>query len=295
MISLERVKFGVSVQVEGRSFRLSVRGNPSPSATPPAARAMCWNVEFSLGSALVAWVACAYMWRRDYSPRDRWYALYLLTYTFTQVVDVALWLMHEQHAPLAACPAYRLQWAAAPAGDQYPQYVLSKYVVPLVVLSQHYVQLHYPSDRLRSWRGALIGVHAAACAAMSFQFACTDLVRSAFPAPHDTLRWGAYSAETWHVLVVTAVVCLDFALIVPERRVLAAQLGVFLAVVGTLWATEGTLALGSKWCTYCLVFTAVYTTDPWWGPGPGARRAGKAAASVRLQVAYSSPRKPKAA
>ena len=30
---------------------------------------------------------------------------------------------------------------------------------------------------------------------------------------------------------------------------------------------------GSKWCTYCLIFSLVYATDPWWGPGPGAPAA----------------------
>ena len=51
---------------------------------------MCWTIEVSLGSACVGWLTCAYLWQRHRSPRDRWYAKYLLTYTFTQLVDIAL-------------------------------------------------------------------------------------------------------------------------------------------------------------------------------------------------------------
>ena len=36
--------------------------------------------------------------------------------------------------------------------------------------------------------------------------------------------------------------------------------------------TEGSLALGSKWCTYCLIFSVAYLSDPLWGPGPEAKK-----------------------
>lgn len=36
---------------------------------------------------------------------------------------------------------------------------------------------------------------------------------------------------------------------VPERSVFLAHALTFGSVVSTLWLTEGTLALGSKWCT----------------------------------------------
>lgn len=61
----------------------------------------------------------------------------------------------------------------------------------------------------------------------------------------------------------------------PERSVLLAHLFTFGGVIGTLFFTEGTLALGSKWCTYCLIFSLVYATDPLWGPGPGKRAKAK--------------------
>ena len=92
-------------------------------------------------------------------------------------------------------------------------------------------------------------------------------------SPHMTmphiLHHGAHghSAETWQVLLVVALVTADF-LLTMERSVAAAHTLTFLSVVGTLWFTEGTLSLGSKWCTYCLIFSFVYLTDPIWGPRP---------------------------
>ena len=36
---------------------------------------------------------------------------------------------------------------------------------------------------------------------------------------------------------------------------------VLACVVGTLLVTEGRMDLGSKWCTYCLVYSYVYVND----------------------------------
>lgn len=48
------------------------------------------------------------------------------------------------------------------------------------------------------------------------------------------------------------------------KRVAIAHLLTLLAVVLTLALTERTIILGSKWCTYCLIYSVVYLTDPWW-------------------------------
>lgn len=156
-------------------------------------------------------------------------------------------------------------------------------MIPLVVLSQHYVQLRYPSDLLKDKRVLMTWLHALPCAGMSLTFACTDIVHSVFPSAHETLRWGGHSSETWQVLIVCFVVMLDFYLTMPERSVFLAHVLTFGSVIGTLWATEGTLALGSKWCTYCLIFSFVSATDPIWGPGPGKRARAKAPAQSRRE------------
>ena len=236
---------------------------------------MCWNTEVSLASAVFGWLTCLYLLQRNHSPRDKWYATYLVTYTFTQLVDIALWTLHENSdTGLVGCPDMAMRFATAQAisnftDSQKANLVLSKYVVPLVTLSQFVVQLHYPSKLHWAWRKTMLAAHALPCLLMALQFACTDVVTSKFPQPHDSLRWGGFSADTAQVLVVVAVVSLDFYLTMPETSVCVAHIAVFLSVVSTLYFTEGTLAVGSKWCTYCLIFSIVYATDPIWGPGPG--------------------------
>ena len=51
---------------------------------------MCWSAEASLYSAIGAWCVCAFLYFRN-KNHDRWASMYLLTFTFTQVVDFALW------------------------------------------------------------------------------------------------------------------------------------------------------------------------------------------------------------
>jgi len=63
-----------------------------------------------------------------------------------------------------------------------------------------------------------------------------------------------------------------------------------------LYATERTLALGSKWCTYCLFYSAIFLAAPLWDhdadsaePAPAAdadeERADAAAAAAAKRVA----------
>jgi len=46
--------------------------------------------------------------------------------------------------------------------------------------------------------------------------------------------------------------------------VLAVLVIPFLCVITILWTTEGTLALGSKWCTYCLIYSILFLAAPLW-------------------------------
>mmetsp|Transcript_49004 Transcript_49004/g.129993 ORF Transcript_49004/g.129993 Transcript_49004/m.129993 type:complete len:321 (-) Transcript_49004:143-1105(-) len=260
---------------------------------------MCWNIEFSLASAVLGWAACLYLWQRGYSVRDRWYAKYLSTFTLTQLVDIFFWWAHEhsqqQLGPgrggLRACPELKEQFSMRLPpleSGQQPQYLVSKFLIPAIVLVQFCNQLSYPgcrdffAERMRAagvpgtpyW--VLIAAHALASVGMSFAFGCTDIQKSLFPREHDSLRWGGHSAETWEVLIVVAVVCADFCVTMRELSVRLAHCVVFLGVVLTLWITEGSLAVGSKWCTYCLIFSLVYVSDPLWGPGPGGKAPGRA-------------------
>eukprot|EP00300_Choanocystis_sp_HF-7_P020467 c2059_g1_i1.p1 GENE.c2059_g1_i1~~c2059_g1_i1.p1 ORF type:complete len:256 (+),score=33.01 c2059_g1_i1:38-769(+) len=228
---------------------------------------MCWSVEISVGSALVGWATCAFLYLRNRSPRDRWYARYLLTFTFTQLIDIALWTQHQRiPGGLQACDGFKEQFSLAPTNDQYVQFIVSKFVVPLVVFSQYAVQLSYPSKVLANHRTKLILLHALPLVGMAYQFACSDLIRAKFPASHETLRWGGHTAEMWQILFMSGVVAFDFWLLIPEHIVAFVHIFVLGCVMTTIYLTEQTLALGSKWCTYCLIYSFVYIAEPIWGP-----------------------------
>ena len=93
---------------------------------------------------------------------------------------------------------------------------------------------------------------------------CTDVIRAKFPEPHSTLRWGGTRTPALPILLVAAATIANFFVVVDDRIVLAVLVVPFLCVITILWTTEGTLALGSKWCTYCLIYSILFLAAPLW-------------------------------
>jgi len=184
-------------------------------------KTMCWSIEVSAASAGVAWIACAMLlWRRR--RRDAWFAGYLFTYTFTQLVDIVLWT-YDGRRPLEACPGRRNSFAVRPGGGRdVAPFLVSKYGIPCVVLIQYAAQLSYPSDRWPRVRRGLLVFYGVAAIGMAYSSACTDVVRAAWPEPHDTLRWGGSSFPAPMIVVVAALTGFNFYACVErdEPRVL---------------------------------------------------------------------------
>jgi len=258
---------------------------------------MCWNIEVSAASALVGWVACALLLRRG-GPRDGYYARYLFTYTFTQFIDIVLWSIHEKQenysflqslqtpGGLKACSEYQYSWESLP--EDHPQrlnYLVTKFALPAVVMSQYAMQCTYPSEWLNSkaWhRPALIAAQIVPVVIMSFCFACTYLVPSLFPEPKDTLHWGGDWGwtmegvargeglkEYWLTQIFSLGSAVHVSIIfwmIMHTRVFLVHIATLTCVVSFQAITEGTIGLGSKWCTYCLIYSAVYLADPLWMP-----------------------------
>lgn len=234
---------------------------------------MCWNRAVSAAACAVAWATCAVLRWRD-RPRDRWYALYLATYPLTQVIDIVLWTYHEAEG-LEGCPSRRFTFSVTPPHQLGP-FLVSKYAIPAVVFVQYWAQLRYPSPRNLALRKALLALYGAAAIAMAFQSACTDVIRARWPRAHDTLRWGGYDGAAAPILVVAALTAGNFAVCVEREhpRILAALVLPFVGVITFLWSTEGTLALGSKWCTYCLIYAVLFLAAPLWDGSRAATTKG---------------------
>ena len=90
------------------------------------------------------------------------------------------------------------------------------------------------------------------------------MIRAKFPEPHSTLRWGGTRTPALPILLVAAATIANFFIVVDDRIVLAVLVVPFLCVITILWTTEGTLALGSKWCTYCLIYSILFLAAPLW-------------------------------
>mmetsp|Transcript_12206 Transcript_12206/g.36260 ORF Transcript_12206/g.36260 Transcript_12206/m.36260 type:complete len:280 (-) Transcript_12206:7-846(-) len=229
---------------------------------------MCWSRTVSAIAAVYAWTVCAVLYRRN-RVRDRWYAGYLFTYTLTQLVDIVLWSL-EYDRGLEACPGRQDSFAIGAPGGQLLNLIVSKYAIPLVVLIQYAAQLSYPSDKNPVLRKVLLLGYAGAAVAMAYTSGCTDVVRANFPVGHDTLRWGGTKTPTLPILAIAVATAFNFVAVVDDRRVLAVLIAPFICVITVLWSTEGTLALGSKWCTYCLIYSLLFLAAPWWDGAQGA-------------------------
>lgn len=78
-----------------------------------------------------------------------------------------------------------------------------------------------------------------------------------------SLCWGGYIAETSHIIFHVAFVMLVFYTLMPLRVGLVHNL-VLGGVITFLYYHDGTLALGSKWCSYCLIYSVAYLSSPYW-------------------------------
>ena len=54
---------------------------------------MCWSFEISIAAAVYGYLVSYYLKNRNYSIRDKWYALFLATFTTTQLFDAIFWYM----------------------------------------------------------------------------------------------------------------------------------------------------------------------------------------------------------
>ena len=127
---------------------------------------MCWNRNVSIVAAVWGWVACALLAYRG-GRNDRWYALYLLTFTLTQVIDAVLWSLQYDRG-LEACDGRRMSFAVGAPDGQLANLIVSKYAIPAVVIIQYAAQLAYPSSRNPRLRRVMLLGYVAAGVVMCY-------------------------------------------------------------------------------------------------------------------------------
>ena len=80
-----------------------------------------------------------------------------------------------------------------------------------------------------------------------------------------SICWGSVIAEMYQILIHSGIVAVVFLALMPTRVALM-HVAILGGVMFTLYTTENTLALGSKWCSYCLIYSIAYILDPYWAP-----------------------------
>jgi len=214
---------------------------------------MCWNIESSVIAAIYGYLVSLYLYKRNYSIRDPWYAMFLSTFTTTQFLDAFFWFLKGE-------------------GDDIPctqlNYTISKYLVPAIIFFQPLVLSWYPSTCLPSLRNpyrllTVLGM----CVPIAY-CGCTTLYTT-IGGYYDGLQvimYGGLMPPVW----------------VMGLGILLWSTGVWLFItpwwVGThilfigglnlvlLQVLDGTVQLVSKLCFYCLLLSIMWLLEPLFEP-----------------------------
>jgi hypothetical protein len=156
---------------------------------------MCWSIQVSLLACAYGYCVSAYLYKRKYSARDPWYALFLATFTTTQLCDAILWSQqqnfwqngHLNNEPIQ-CSSTNL-W-------------VSKYLIPPVVFFQPIVLSWYPSNAGKGiYRGIYRLITIVGAFVLVVCYGCSTLWHAPATA-HDhlpTLLWGGVELPLWTV------------------------------------------------------------------------------------------------
>jgi len=218
---------------------------------------MCWSFEVSLIAAAWGYTVSGYLKWRKYSVRDGWYALFLATFTTTQLFDAFFWYIKQDL-------------------DQIPcsssNYVLSRFILPAVVFFQPIVLSLFPYDQQPCkckcirwlYRLATGGGYAVAVVFCG----CSVIMILDPPTPYDLpqILWGGLYPPAWIIYVGCAFWAIGAVLFVRPWRASLAILVVGTVVLTLLTFVDGSVRLLSKMCTYCLILSFVWLAEPLWNP-----------------------------
>ena len=220
---------------------------------------MCWSFEISIAAAVYGYLVSYYLKNRNYSIRDKWYALFLATFTTTQLFDAIFWYMKGEEKDVPCVPM---------------NYFVSKYFLPPVLFFQPWVLSLYPSKTCKNLRPCYRLLTICGCLLMVLIYGCSKLWHAPPDSPlaHDkypTILWGGIDLP---VLLVNAGIgfwAIGACMFVTPLRYSLQILLVGGCVLSLLYIFDGTITLLSKMCTYCLLLSIVWTLEPLWDPPSG--------------------------
>jgi len=214
---------------------------------------MCWSFEISLAAAGWGYAVSAYLKWRKYSVRDGWYALFLATFTTTQLFDAFFWYIKQDQEQIPCTPS---------------NLVLSKYFLPAVVFFQPIVLSLFPEGGCKCIRWLYRLGTGGGCAVAVIFCGCSLIQILDTPTPYDLpqILWGGLYPPAWIIYVGCAFWALGAVLFVRPWRAALAILLVGTVVLTLLTFVDGSVRLLSKMCTYCLILSFVWLAEPLWNP-----------------------------
>ena len=228
---------------------------------------MCWSVRVSLAVAAYGYAASAYLWHRSL-PRDRWYATFLATFTSTQIFDAFFWAIQEEAADLP-CSSVTLETLAGLDAGALNN-LLSRWVLPPVLWMQLIILSMFPSSAAMPWRQPYRALVVVLCSATMHANGCTKLW-----AGH-TLLWGGWLPRQRHVAGLLSVGAFGTVMFVRPHAVWAGILVVGGLNLGLLQVLDGTVALMSKLCCWCVLLSFFFISEPLWLNVNAERKGGSA-------------------
>jgi hypothetical protein len=213
---------------------------------------MCWSVEVSLAAAVYGYLVSYYLRHRNYSKRDPWYALFLATFTTTQLFDAIFWYLKGDGEDIP-CVAVN--------------YYLSKFLLPPVLFFQPWVLSLYPSQSCLKFRKCYRLLTIIGCCVMIAVYKCSTVWKTTTgPDRYPTILWGGVELPKWLVQAGIGFWSIGaFTFVTPFRYALQIIL-VGGCVLTLLVIFDGTIILLSKMCTYCLLLSFVWVLEPLWTP-----------------------------
>jgi len=227
---------------------------------------MCWSLEISLVAAGWGYAVSAYLRWRKYSIRDSWYALFLATFTTTQLFDAFFWYIKGE-------------------GDQIPcspsNFVLSKYFLPPVLFFQPIVLSVFPPHqngcdckcvrwlyRVGTAGGCAFAVYFCGCSVVAklTEFGSDSLFTDYVAKDLPQVLWGGVYPPSWIIYIGCAFWALGAVMFVRPWKAAMAILIVGTVVLTLLTFIDGSVRLLSKMCTYCLILSFVWLAEPLWNP-----------------------------
>ena len=214
---------------------------------------MCWNIEVSLAAAVYGFSMCYYFVKRNYSARDPWYALFLCSFTCTQLIDAFFWMRENPTTHNMDCDATNLYF--------------TKFGVTPVLFGQVIVLTMFPSTANDKWKPLVRLLAAAVIAGVAYIAECTYVFQTTGGLlPGSTLIYWGFIPPWWLFLAGVALWSVP-ALLFIFPTVYATNIllvGGFNLVL--LHYIDGTVFLVSKLCFYCLQLSIMWFFEPYWSP-----------------------------